>query len=235
MSEASVNDQSVSKLNEINDLLKNEGFTSVQAMIDELQKVRADRQKAEEARDKMAEHNKEAGKIIGSKGAEIGILKQKITELETQLEEAGVSADNNNGNSQPPADPTPQKSAEEELAEVEKKMTDEQWQTADALLQAEQDDRRAIDLVENPTVRLKFLKDLINDPSMKRRPQSFRRQKADTTGGTQTPSGGGMSDYERLKNAISGNVLHGPSGHAAMPVKSAQQPRQSRRSSRLMQ
>jgi chromosome segregation ATPase len=177
-----------------------------------LHDAQANLKKAEEARDKFSEANKEASRIIGSKGSELGILKQELTEareavadLEKQLEGKGVSPT-------PSTTPTPEKPIEDELAEVEKSLSEEQVQMADALLQAEQDDNRAYALVNDPKERLAFLKELKSDPANRSRPVSFFAKQEDTGSNVSTP-GGAETAYERLKKQIKG-VPMGPSGHS---------------------
>ena len=127
--------------------------------------------------------------------------------------------------SNPPADNggNTEKPAEEELAEVEKRLTDEQRNIADAMLAAETDDEVAYKLVNDPVERLKFLKELSSDPALRSRPKSFFASQQETTSQSQ-PSGDGETVYQRLMKQIKG-VPIGPSGHAADVKTSAQPPR----------
>jgi len=200
MSDVRTDGEKASALDKMETAIRNEGCSSISEMITKLNDTQANLTKAEEARDKFSDANKEASKIIGSKGGELGTVKQEnkdlkatIVDLEGQLKDKGLA----------PVKPVKQ------LSEVEKNLTEEHWAMSKKLLEAEEDDDKAIEMVENPAVRLKFLQELLADPSNKRRPTSFREPKNDA----EVSSGGEKSDYERLLARAKG-VTIGPSGKA---------------------
>jgi len=210
MSDVRTDGEKASALDEMETAIRNEGCSSISEMITKLNDTQANLTKAEEARDKFSDANKEASKIIGSKGGELGTVKQEnkdlkatIVDLEGQLKDKGLAP------VKPVKDPATEKTTEEQLSEVEKNLTEEHWAMSKKLLEAEEDDDKAIEMVENPAVRLKFLQELLADPSNKRRPTSFREPKNDA----EVSSGGEKSDYERLLARAKG-VTIGPSGKA---------------------
>jgi hypothetical protein len=206
--------QCASVLREIEAKIKGEGCSSIDELISQHHDSKANCEKAEQARDKFAEANKEAAKIIGSKGTEHGLLKQQLTEAETKIVDLTAQLEgkpNTEPGTKPPAPqppPAPEKPVDEELAEVEGKLTKEQWAIADQLIAVE-DEERAIELADNPKARLAFLKELSSSPETKTRPTAFPRTTKPTT-----PPPDEETHVQRLMKRLTG-VTPGPSGRAA--------------------
>ena len=210
MSDSRTDGEKASVLTTIETAIRNEGCADIAELVARLHDEQANRVKAEEARDKFFNANKEAEKIIGSKGGELGTLNQKIKDLdvvvkdlEGQLESKGIAPVK-------PVTPITEKPVVDQLAEIEGKMTDKQREQANVMLSAEPDKDIAIGMVEDPIKRLAFLKELTADPTLTERPTSFFKPEEDNKG--VTPSGV-VSDYERLAALLKVNPL-GPSGHA---------------------
>jgi len=202
-----------------------EGYSSIEEMVTDLQKTKAALGSAEAARDKFSANNDEARRIIGSKGSEIGELKIKLERATQEIESLKNNVEGDKGGTKvfdsakmdKTADPpTPsasatsvlQKSVDEQLKEIEEKMTEEQLTARDALLALVEDDDRAIELVENSVERLKFTKDIVAEKSLKTRPTTFRPKVV----GEQT-SESGESEVQRLIKRLSSTTM-GPSGRA---------------------
>jgi hypothetical protein len=163
---------------------KKEGCSSIEELVSALQSAQATATQAETARDKFADELKEAKKHLGSKGGELGFLKQKVTELETELEQAKAS----NTVTPDPATPTtapapPRKSLTEELAEVEAALTDEEWQLADRALELvdDDDDAKALAYPQDDKwrkERLDILRGVKSNVALKPRPSTLRPETA---------------------------------------------------------
>jgi len=210
MSDVRTDGEKASALDKIETAIRNEGCSSISEIITKLNDSQANLTKAEEARDKFSEANKEASRIIGSKGGELGTVKQEIKDLkETIVDLEGQLKDKGQTPVKTVKDPTTEKTTAEQLSEVEKNLTDVQRELANKLLEAEEDDEKATKMVENPAVRLKFLQDLSTDPENKQRPKSFFEPEKDAD----DSSSGELSDYERLLARAKG-VAVGPNGKA---------------------
>ena len=223
--------QKASELDAIESKLRSEGCSSISEFITKHNDVQANLLKAEVARDKFADNNKKAEVIIGTKGGELGTVKQdleksetrastaeaRVSELEKQLEQ--------NGQVITPTTTTTEKPIAEQLAEVEGKLSDEQKALAQALMEAETDDDKARKLVNDPATRLEFLSELLTDPATLQRPKSFFKPEKD-----EKPASGDVdSTYKRLVAQVKG-VTHGPSSSAGSSLvthKQGQRPQKS--------
>ena len=210
--------EAASMLQSILTAIKNEGFTDIGAMVAKFNATAAELDRAEKARDKFAEANNDASKIIGSKGAEKGELLKQLEEVKGERDALQVKLDakpTKEPTTIPPKtepepnDPPPTKPVAEQLEEVEAGMTDEQWKLAGTLLKMVEDKDEAIALNEDPTKRLKFLSDLASNKQVKEKPTAFTRKSASS----EPQSKKDESLVEQLLNQMNG-VAHGPSGRA---------------------
>jgi len=235
MSDVRTDGEKASALAIIEAAIIGEGFTSIGELVNALHDKGASLVTAETARDKLAEANKAASVIIGTKGNEQGKLKQEnaeqattIIDLTKQLESKGVKPivpATTSTNTEVPL--------EEQLKAVEDNMTDEQWATADQMLNAikdedDKDGERRRKLVEDTATRLPFLRELSADPVNKQRPTSFRKEAIKDS----TPSGV-ASEYTRIRQSLSANPM-GPSGSGVVQRSTSGAPIQ-RQPSRLRQ
>jgi hypothetical protein len=230
MSDVRIDGEKASALANIEAAIIGEGFTSIEELVNALHDKGASLVTAETARDKLAEANKAASVIIGTKGNEQGKLKQEnaeqattIIDLTKQLESKGETPNAPSTTTTTTAIPL-----EEQLKAVEDKMTDEHWNIADQMLNAEQDDEKSRKLVEDVATRLQFLKELSADPINKQRPTSFRKVAI-----KDPASGGAESEYTRIKQSLSANPM-GPSGSGVVQRSTSGAPIQ-RQPSRLRQ
>jgi chromosome segregation ATPase len=179
--------------------LKAEGFEAVEELVAAFQTVSAERDTAVKARDSFSEKLEESKKAAREKSGSIGALKQEIEDLKAQLQEAPKGE----------AVATPAvatKPAAEELAELEKNLTEEQWNVADKLLEAMSDDEAA--KLKDPKEKLAFLKGLKGDPRLQKleRPKTLRPQapKAPESGASAAES-----LYDQVAKRVKG-VIPGP-------------------------
>jgi len=223
MSDERTDGQKASELDVIETKLRGEGCSSISELITKYNDTQANFIKAEEARDKFALHNKEAEIIIGTKGGQLGTAKQKLAETEQKLTEAETTISDLTNKLEeqgqtviPPTATITEKPVEDELAEIEGSLLDEQKALAQTLMEA-MDDDEARETVNNPALRLAFLKELSTDPANLQRPKTFfKPEKA-----AQTTSGGEDSAYKRVLARVKG-VTHGPSGTTATPAGAPQ-------------
>lgn len=197
-----------------------EGCSSLEEMISQLQTSKASLNKAEEARDKFSSDLEAARKNLGAKGGELGFLNQEVERLKSELEEAKKNPESNTqAEPTPKVDPppVPSKTPEEELAEVESSLSEDQWKLADELLEAVEDDDVARQLVKNPAERVKFLKQLSDNPASEERPKSFRKKEEPK------PPVEADTLVDQLMKKI-GRVPIGPSSGAVPRRGSAKQP-----------
>jgi len=212
--------EAASMLQSILTAIKNEGFTDIGAMVAKFNATAAELDRAEKARDKFAGANDEASKIIGRKGAEHGELLKQLEEAKGERDALQVKLDANATGDPTTAQTTqtsttattttaaPTKTEQEQLEEVEAKMTDEQWTLAGTLLSMVEDKDEAVALNEDPAKRLKFLSDLASNKEVKEKPTTFTRKPA-----SDEPAPKGETQVEQLLKQLSG-VTHGPSGRA---------------------
>ena len=198
--------------------VKSEGCTDVSELIEKLHEAQAEVQKATTARDSFADEVKEMKKNLGSKGGELGFLKQKVRELEEALEQANASGSEPTTPKGKPTEvttepPKPSKPIGEQVAEVEALLTDDQWNAADQLLTGVEDDELARKLALPTKERLEFLQGLSKDVSVLPRPKTLRPQKPEQA----APPNDEGSLYERLKKTTSvgpmGGVLRTRQGY----------------------
>ena len=231
MSDVRTDGEKASALAIIEAAIIGEGFTSIGELVTAHHDKGASLVTAETARDKLAEANKAASVIIGTKGNEQGKLNQTIAERDSTIVDLTKQLESKGEKPNAPSTTTTTTtiSPEDELKAVEDKMTDEHWNIADQMLNAEQDDEKSRKLVEDVATRLQFLTELSADPINKQRPTSFRKvaTKDDSA------SGGVASEYIRIKEALSANPM-GPSGSGVVQRSTSGAPIQ-RQPSRLRQ
>jgi seryl-tRNA synthetase len=192
-------------LEQINSQLKGEGFTSVDELIGAYQTACAERDAATKARDAFSDKVVEAQKAAREKSGTVGALKQEISDLKTELEDLkGKQAEAPKAPASPAA---ASKSAADQLAELERQLTDEQWAVADKMLEAMKDEE-AVKL-RDPSEKLAFLRGLKEDPQLLKleRPQTLRpTAKKPVEGGAPAVE----SLYEQVAKRVKG-VIPGPS------------------------
>ena len=208
------NGEAASKLQSILTAIKNEGFTDIGELVKKLHDTAAELGRAEVARDKFAEANNDASKIIGSKGAEKGELLKQLEEVKGERDALQLKLDANetkdpaNPPTLKPNDPPPTKPVAEQLAEVEATLTDEEWGVLNQALALVENEDEAIALDEDPAKRLKFVSEFKASKILKKRPTAFTRK---TVAEPPTPTG--ETQVDELLKQITG-VAHGPSGRA---------------------
>ena len=190
-------------LDRMSGTLKNEGFATLEELVSAYQRVLAEKDKAEKARDKFNSANDDAAKIIQSKGSEIGALREQVTELEKErdLLKETVEAYKKNPEARGSGGTTVEKTLEEKCAELEGRLTEDLWDVADRML-AGADDDVALELATPSKARLELLEGLLKDPTLKAvaRPKSLRPAQAATDPGSGA-GGGSEGLYEKLRRA----------------------------------
>jgi hypothetical protein len=195
-------EKAISQLATMKEVLTSNGFSTVADLVTEYQKELAGRKTAEEARDKFNSNNDEAQLLIRTKGTETGILNDQITQLKKELEE--MKADPTKVTPGAPAAVPPV--VEETMDQVMSALTDEQKAHAVALLGKMTDDE-AIEIENDPEVKLAFFKGLRADPSLKTlaRPTSFFKTSTETVPAETEDA------YAKLMKRLGGSIP-GPSG-----------------------
>ena len=231
MSDVRTDGEKASALAIIEAAIIGEGFTSIGELVTAHHDKGASLVTAETARDKLAEANKAASVIIGTKGNEQGKLNQTIAERDSTIVDLTKQLESKGEKPNAPSTTTTTTtiSPEDELKAVEDKMTDEHWNIADQMLNAEQDDEKSRKLVEDVATRLQFLTELSADPINKQRPTSFRKEVTKD----ESASGGAESEYTRINQSLSATPM-GPSGSGVVQRSTSGTPMQ-RRPSRLRQ
>jgi len=236
MSDVRTDGEKASALAIIEAAIIGEGFTSIGELVTAHHDKGASLVTAETARDKLAEANKAASVIIGTKGNEQGKLNQTIAERDSTIVDLTKQLESKGEKPNAPSTTTTTTtiSPEDELKAVEDKMTDEQWATADQMLNAikdedDKDGERRRKLVEDTATRLSFLRELSADPINKQRPTSFRKEVTKD----ESASGGAESEYTRINQSLSATPM-GPSGSGVVQRSTSGTPMQ-RRPSRLRQ
>jgi polyhydroxyalkanoate synthesis regulator phasin len=193
-------------LEQIEKALKDNGFSELSELLGAYQKAMAEKTKAEEARDKFSNDLKATQETLRTKAGEIGALKQEVEQLK-----AAVPAHPSN----PPTQLHQGKKPEDELAEVEKALTEEQWAEADAVLagmkklveEGKMNAEEVSRIDTDTATRLAFLKGLAKEGAGKALPTSFRRTVA------ASPAPTPESLYQTIKKRITG-VAPSPMGPA---------------------
>jgi len=206
MSDGTNTDEIRSQLRSIETQLKSEGFGSIEETVSAVQKLRADLKVAEEARDKFFGENKEAAKLLGNKGGEIGFLKRENEKLKEEIESLKSGSTSATSKSHEQSPPKEEKPVEAQVAEVEAKLTDDQKVVLNKMIEAEEDVDKAWNIVNDPNHRLNFLKEFVSDKDFRQKPKSFFPEKKLNT--QTTPAG--ESDVQRLKRLVMGTAMQGP-------------------------
>jgi len=192
--------EAVAQLEAINEKLKALGLDSVDALI-------TSRDGLAEQRDKLAKANDEAQKIIQRHGSEIDALKKKVADP------GEGEAKDDQSKSKAKVEPKP----EDELAELEKTLTDEEKARADEFYVGIKDEAIRDALIEDPAERLKLLKGVRSSFAQPRKSlfEKPGEKKAVKSAGAGSPDVSAMfKEYAKRK----GFVPEGPSGGSTVGV-----------------